>query len=325
MLWIIFALAATAVLFSGRRLTLVGDEIAEITGLSRGFIGVILLGFVTSLPELASTIGAAVFCRAPDLALGNVFGSNAANLAILAFLDLIFSTPEKNHGLDAENRLTAYLALIIASLSLMALAANGSWHLWHLDLFSLLIGLTYIGGLKLLHNFQKNDAPPAAAKAEKRLPNHLRKALLLHTIIIVAAAMVLAACAEKIAVATGWGTTFVGNSLLAFATSLPEIVVTLSAIRLGSFAMAAGNIFGSNIFNIGILAVTDLLFWPDSLFGVSAASQGLIAAIGLLLVAIYLFAGDYQKVQKIQPRRPPGAIIVLAVYLFSLYALFALR
>ena len=341
MIWLTFFLAALAVLFSGQRLTRVADEVAEITGLSRGFIGVILLGFITSLPELASTISAAAFCGAPDLALGNVFGSNAANLAILALLDLVFTGSGKNaHRLDAENLLTAYLAMIIGSLALMGLAAAGGWHLFHIDLFSGAIGGVYYFGLRLLHRFQKNPPATAAGSDDNspagkqgrpattpgRLPTRLKKALLLHSGIIVAAAMTLAASAESIAEITGWGTTFVGNSLLALATSLPEIVVTFSAIRLGSFSMAAGNIFGSNIFNVAIIAITDLVFLQGSLFAAASRSQSLIAAIGLLMTTIYLFAASFEAGRSAPARRRPrGAILVLTIYLFSLYALFSLR
>ncbi len=137
--------------------------------------------------------------------------------------------------------------------------------------------------------------------------------------------MTLAASAEHIATITGWGTTFVGNSLLAVATSLPEIVVTFSAVRIGSFAMAAGNIFGSNIFNITILAVADIFFFRSSIFAAASQSQSLIAAIGLLMTGLYLFAGRYASKKRIAGRWQIDSLLFVSIYLLSLYALFSLR
>ena len=302
--------------------------------MSRGFIGVILLGFVTSLPELVSTVSAALFYNAPNLALGNIFGSNAANLAILAFLNLIIikSARQPRHQLDEENQLTAYLSLIIISLALMGLAGRGFWHIFHIDLFSLAIATVYIIGLQKLHRFQIPESPNSASSTTSTsdtpnqvIPQELKRSLLINAGIIVAASMTLAASAEHIATITGWGTTFVGNSLLAIATSLPEIVVTFSAVSIGSFAMAAGNIFGSNIFNIMILAVADLFYFRSSIFAAAAPSQSLIAAIGLLMTGLYLFAGQYASEKRIAGRWPVDSLLVVGVYLFSLYALFSLR
>jgi cation:H+ antiporter len=331
MIWFVFLIAALAVLIAGQRLTRAGDRLAEETGISRGFVGVILLGFVTSLPEMVSTISATLFNGAPNLAMGNVFGSNACNLSILAFLELaiISRTSRPRLHLDDESRLTAYLSLVIMSLALMGLAARGYWHIFHLDLFSPVIALAYVIGLKKLHTFQ-NGCPADAGTDEKAestggLSPELRKSLLINAGVIVAASITLAYSAGRIAEITGWGTTFVGNSLLAVATSLPEIVVTFSAVRLGSFAMAAGNIFGSNIFNITILALADLVYFHGSLFAAAAPSQSLVAAIGLLMTGLYLFAGHYASEKRIFGRWPADALLQVAIYLFSLYALFTLR
>ncbi len=334
MVWITFLIAAAVVLISGQKLTRAGDQLAEETGISRGFVGVILLGFVTSLPEMVSTVSATLINAAPNLAMGNIFGSNACNLAILAFLDLAMisrlSSP-RNH-LDDESRLTSYLSLIIISLAMMALSARGYWHILHIDAFSLVIAAGYVIGLQKLHRFQTNNGTtaggvprPPLKSSLRGLPPHLKRSLLLNAGAIIAASMILAASAGRIAEITGWGTTFVGNSLLAVATSLPEIVVTFSAVRLGSFAMAAGNIFGSNIFNVTILSLADLVYFHGSLFAGAAPGQGLIAAIGLLMTGLYLFAGHYASERKLAGRWPVDSLLVIAVYLFSLYALFVLR
>ncbi|MCK5916543.1 MAG: hypothetical protein KAG92_10425, partial [Deltaproteobacteria bacterium] len=311
-------------LISGQKLTKAADQLAEVTGMSRGFIGVILLGFVTSLPELVSPISATLFVNAPDLAIGNIFGSNAANLAILALLDLVVirQVQQERHHLNAENQLTAYLSLVIISLALMGLASRGFWHILHLDLFSIFIAAAYIIGLRKLHKFQavkmseydvNQDAVDTSTTISSVVPQEIKRSLLINAGVIVIAAMTLATSAEHIAEVTGLGTTFIGNTLLAIATSLPEIVVTFSAVKIGSFALAAGNIFGSNIFNIAILALADLVFFRSSIFAAASKSQSLIAAIGILMSGLYLFAGQYGSQKKLAGRWPVDSLLVVSV------------
>jgi len=237
------------------------------------------------------------------------------------------------HQLDDKNQLTAFLSLIIISLALMALAAQGFWQILHVDIFSLVIAVTYILGLRRLYKFQSVPGPGSGDPGQNRAAQdngrmvapELKRSLMTNAAVIVIASMALASSAEHIARITGWGTTFVGNSLLALATSLPEIVVTFSAVKIGSFAMAAGNIFGSNIFNIAILSLADLVYFRSSIFAAASKSQSLIAAVGILLSGLYLFNGHYGSQRKLAGRWPVDSLLVAGIYLLSLYALFVLH
>ncbi len=330
--WFFFLLAAALVFYAGRQLTVHGEELAARTGLARAFIGVILLGLITSLPEMVSTIGASALVHEPNLALGNIFGSNACNLAILAFLEIITVTKAMAHTLDRDNLLTAFLSLIMISLAAMAVVVRGRWHLGFLDVFSLAIAGCYLVGMAMLYRFQKLQTPPGEAAAsppptgagEREKLAVLKKKICRAAAIIVVAALVLSYTADQIAAATGWGSTFVGNFMLAVATSLPEMAVTYGAIRIGSFTMAAGNIFGSNIFNIAILALTDLFYLPGSLYRQAHSSQTMVAMVGILLASVYLFSTFYGVKRRLLTIRM-DSLAVLIIYFLSMYALFQLR
>ncbi len=330
--WFFFLLAAACVLYAGRKLTLQGEELAEQTGLAHAFIGVILLGFITSLPELISTIGASTLVHSPNLALGNIFGSNCCNLAILAMLGIVNLAPEKcPYTLNNDNLLTVFLSFIMIVLASMAVLMHGRWHLGHIDIFSLAIGTVYLAGLKFLYHFQSNTSPAEGCSKDtfEHQPQldekgQLKKKILITASIIVVASLVLSYTAGQIARTTGWGSTFVGNTLLAIATSLPEMVVTFCAVRLGSFALAAGNIFGSNIFNIAILAVADFFYFPGSLYGKAHVSQVLVTLLAILLSSLYLFSSLYGDRKRIFGINPGTAAIVL-FYILGMYALFILR
>ncbi|MEJ2699648.1 MAG: hypothetical protein P8Z70_08310, partial [Desulfuromonadales bacterium] len=89
LLWFGFLSSAAAIVFCGSRLSRYGDIIAEKTGLGRTWIGVLLMASVTSLPELMTGVSAVTYARVPDIAVGDVLGSCAFNLLILASLDVL--------------------------------------------------------------------------------------------------------------------------------------------------------------------------------------------------------------------------------------------
>lgn len=330
--WLFFLLAAAGVFYAGSTLTHHGEELAEQTGLAHGFVGVILLGFITSLPELISTIGASTLVHSPNLALGNIFGSNSCNLAILALLEIVNLSPKKEtHTLNSDNLLTAFLSLIMVGLAALAIIIHGRWQVAHLDYFTLAIGVAYLGGLKILYNFQRDQSPVKDStnlnlntKTREQAKNQLKRKIFSAAIIIVIASLVLSYSAGKIAESTGWGNTFVGNFLLAIATSLPEMVVTYSAVRLGSFALAAGNIFGSNIFNIAILTIADLFYFPGSLYANAHVSQILAALLVVLLSSLSLFFSLYELKRRLLGFNL-GAIFILSIYALGMYALFIIH
>jgi len=330
--WLLFLLAAACVFYAGSKLTHYGEELAEQTGLAQGFIGVILLGFVTSLPELISTIGASTLVHAPNLALGNIFGSNSCNLAILAMLGVVNLAPEKcSYTLNNDNLLTAFLSLIMVGLASFAILMHGRWQVAHLDYFSLAIGVTYLGGLKILYNFQHNHSPTKDnfnlnidSIPRQQAKEQLKRKIFSAATIIVIASLVLSYSAGQIATSTGWGNTFVGNFLLAIATSLPEMVVTLSAVRLGSFSLAAGNIFGSNIFNIAILTVADFFYFPGSLYANAHVSQILTALLVILLSSTYVFFSLYGAKKRVLGF-DCGSIAMVVLYFLGMYALFIIH
>jgi cation:H+ antiporter len=87
MVWVIFVLSAATIVAAGTKLAHYGDKIAELTGLGRLWIGAVLIAGATSLPEVLTDVSAALM-NEPDLAIGDLFGSNMANMLILGLIDL---------------------------------------------------------------------------------------------------------------------------------------------------------------------------------------------------------------------------------------------
>ena len=102
------------------------------------------------------------------------------------------------------------------------------------------------------------------------------------------------------------------------------MVVTFSAIRLGSFALAAGNIFGSNIFNIAILTVADLFYFSDSLYAKAHVNQLLVTMLVVILSSVYMFFSLYEIKRRVLGFNP-GAICIVTIYALGMYTLFIMH
>ncbi len=138
-------------------------------------------------------------------------------------------------------------------------------------------------------------------------------------LIILGAAPVLALSGKGIADETGLGQTFVGALLLAVTTSLPELVASLAAVRIGAYDLAVGNLFGSNAVNMTILLAADVAYGPGPILAAIAPAQ-VVAGVGaILLMAIALAAvvhGTRTRVRRLEP----DATLLLVAYVLLIGA-----
>ena len=116
--------------------------------------------------------------------------------------------------------------------------------------------------------------------------------------VIIAAATYLPHLGERIAEVTGLGRTFVGSVFIALSTSLPEIVVSISALRMGAVDIALGNLFGSNLFNVGILALDDLLYTKGPLLSNVSGSHAVTAFGAVAMMAVAVVGLTYKVTRK---------------------------
>lgn len=321
--WVQFGICVALIWTAGVRLLRYGDIIAERTGASRTWIGVILLASVTSLPELVTGISSVTLADAPDIAAGDVLGSCVFNLAALIVLDFfargesVYSRAARGHVLSA-----GYGVVLLGLAALvMFLASHGvSPAIGHVGVGSLVLGAVYVLALRSVFHYER-EAVQEMTK-EVRFPGPavtLRRAVARYAmwaLLVVAAALWLPFAAEAIAAGMSWRASFVGNIVVSAATSAPEVVVTVAAARSGALNMAIGNLLGSNLFNIAILAVDDLLYAPGPLFSAIDPMQAATAVIGAVMTGAAV-AGLLQPPRK----RVFGTVGVTSVALLALYLL----
>lgn len=266
----------------GEALVRAASTLAKRIGISPLVIGLVVVSAATSAPEFAVTVGA-VLSGEPDLALGNVVGSNIVNvLFILGISALVLPLIIKKQlvRIDIPVMVGISLLLVVVSLDGSISAVDG------IMLLAVLIGHTVLvvilGRREVRAELAGATVTPLTTEA-RPLPLWLAGLLLIGGIaLLVFGAQLLVDGAVSIATALGVSSLVIGLTVVAVGTSLPELATSLIAVRRGERDMAVGNIVGSNIFNIGmVLGLPSLLVNG----GIPVAPEALALDLPLMLAA----------------------------------------
>ena len=321
MVWVTFVLSALVIVIAAYYLAKYGDVIAIRTRLGGMFIGILLIAGATSLPELLTSISS-LAQNTPDIAAGNLFGSNAFNMLMLAILDMLHRRQRILRKAARRHALTGSLAILMIGTVLYLLVANIDIRIGWLGLDSLIIMAAYIGSVRLIANDTKTRSA-----IEEEIPEGTPK-LWVGLVGFFAAAGVLVAItpmmvssSNEIAEITGLGATFIGSTLVAMVTSLPEAVTTISAIRIGAVDMAIGNLFGSNMFNMFALGLTDLFYTNGRFLSVIDPSFMLIGTFGLLMTIVGL-VGNLANLEKTVFNLEVDSLILFILYFSGMFLLY---
>ncbi len=324
--WLQFFVCAAIIIFAGSRLTKNAAVIADNTGIGTAWAGVALLPLATSLPELVTTLSA-VLIDAPDLALGNILGSCLFNLALLAVIDVISGRGPLTSRITRGHIITASLSITTICLASIALLGIFTISVGWVGFEALLIALVYIYGSKMLYSYERKN--PSLSRGSEEIPAAGKnistgQALIRFALaggLIVVAGVLITDASDRIALETGLGHTFTGSIFLAISTSLPEMVTTLTAVRLGYIDMAVANVFGANFMNLFLVFVADLFYRPGPLL--YAASGGhLASAVMVILISTVVIFGLVYRSEKGLGRIGFDTLLVLAGYFTAAYLLF---
>ncbi len=300
LIWLSLLACLAVIGFAGVRLSRYGDIIAEKSGMSRGWVGLILLASVTSLPELVTGISAVTVADVPDIAVGNILGACVFNLGFIVVLDFLYRKESIYTRAHQGNVLAAGygIALIgFAGFNLLIYRDPSIPALGHVGFYTPVILLLYGLAMRSLYRYEKAQVSEYVEERVERHPEiSLGQAVqgyAVAALVVVAAGIWLPHVAADLASAMGWKQSFVGTLFVAAVTTTPEIVVTVAALRIGAVDLAIGNLFGSNLFNIAILAIDDLAYLPGPLFvdvSISHAASAFSAMMmsGLAVVGLVL-------------------------------------
>lgn len=331
LLWAGFIVCTLAIVYSGTRLSKYGDIIAEKTGLGRAWIGLVLMASVTSLPELVTGISSVTYAGVPDIAVGDVLGSCAFNILIIAFLDASYRIMPISAKAHQGNILSAAFGILL--LSIVAVSLFLGKHISPLGWigpYSLFFIVIYLLAIRLIYFYEKRQI--AALMKEKAVELRYKDIstktavmqYILNAGIVIIAAVFLPKIGEGIAEATGLGQTFVANIFIAVSTSLPEVVVSLSAIKIDAIDLAIGNLFGSNIFNIFILAIDDIFFVNGPILSF-ANENHLIPAVSAIAMTSIAVIGLTYRAERKKILLAWDSIGIVVCYIANLMLLYSVR
>jgi len=263
MTWFLFFLVASIIVVAGSKLSVYADILATKLKLSRSAIGVLLVSIVTTLPELTTTLSAICKVDAPNMALGNNFGSILFNLSIIGICDIVFRQGgilRHIHDYELRPAICALILIVIAAVGLV-FTLPVHFGIFNFGLGSLAVILLYIAFFKWIHS---KGAPEEILEETEQVQETGTLAasigFIVCSVAIVASGISLAVLGSRLADSAGLSRSFVGTLFLAVATSLPELTVGISSARRGAFDLMLGNVMGANMLNVLVIALADVFY-----------------------------------------------------------------
>src|SRR3989338_788085 len=333
-----FLLSAIVVTYAGIRVCKYGDHLGDLMGLSKAWVGVILLATVTSVPELVGSIGAVTLIRAPNIAFGNIFGSNAFNIMIICIIDIVLLRKASLlKAVHHKHVLSAAFGIVFMSIGMCGIYLADLIPFAWAYTFSAMIAFAYLYGSKLIFEHETYHH-----EREEHLPldtSHLsfQKVVLYFSfwsLVIVFAGLWLVQLSDELALYPFelgarkfiLGHSFVGTVFMAIVTSLPEVVVSISAVKLGAMDMALGNIFGSNLCNMFFIPIIDVIYlfkYGVSIFTDVTKTHIFTGLLACILTAIAISGLIYRSDKKRIIEWDLASMLV--IYMLGMVVLFMIR
>jgi len=303
--------------------------LAELSGLGKAWIGLILMASVTSLPELMVGISSVSIVEEPDLAVGDILGACALNLGILSLMDLFIPKNKTLFGTISKNHiLAAVFSLILLSIAGLGLFLSGDIALTpSIGLTSIAFAVVYFFSMRTIYAYQKEHPADSNNPESKKQNLTMRQAGLryaLFALVIIITALALPYFAEHIAEMTGLGKSFVGALFLAISTCLPEVAVSVSAVRMGAADLAVGNILGSNIFNLFILFICDLFYVKGHLLK-DASEVHMVSVFFVIIMTAVAIIGLLFPAKSKKLLMSLDTMIIFILYIVNMVLLYFLQ
>lgn len=336
-----FAAAAAVVWWAGARLARYGDLIAGRTKAGQAFIGIVLLGFLVSLPEATLSAVAALLGNA-ELAVNALVGGVSMTMLMLALTDLIVGreplSRDVQHPVVLLQGALTVLMLTVAAAGIVVgdrlLPGAGLVGWWTTALFVLYVAsIGLVRHVQRLHPWTPDSSPPDAKTGDGHGPRRERGprgpwriAGLTASVAaaVFAAGTVLAFSADALTQQTALGAGFIGMIFGGVSTSLPELSTTIAAARLKQFEMAFADAFGTNQCSLALLFLADLIYPGEPILNRVGSFSSFAILLACALTTICL-AGLLVRPKRAYLRMGIDSIAILFVTAAGLVILYQLR
>ena len=329
LVWVKFLLCLLIILFAGTKLARYGDAIAEKTGVGRIWIGLLLLAVITTAPELVTAVSSVALVGLPNLAMGTLFGSCMFNLTIFALLDILhprtpfLSEPKLRHIASAG---IGILLIAVAAGNILAGGRLSGLALGWVGIPGIIILILYLIGARQLFRFERSHPEQRLETASPQYAKITTRAVYLRFILaamaVIGAGIWLSFVGGEIAETTGWGASFVGSLFLAITTSMPELTVTIAALRLGAIDMAVADILGANMLDIAVIILADIFYTQGPILSVVSGTHLITAMVVVVMNLLVIIGLRFRQKSKTFIVISWYGPVLIGLYILGAYALF---
>lgn len=319
-----FIVVAVTIGYFGIKMTKTARDLAQSTGLGEAFMGALFIGASTSLSGITTSVSAAAAGYA-ELAVSNGLGGIAAQTAFLALADITYRRANLEHAAaSAENLFMSAFLLILLSIHALAISIP-TMSVFSIHPATIILVILYIFGVQLLA--RTHDSPmwlPRRTKdTSSESVDHSRSSsrnlwklwlrFAAYAAVVALAGWSLAQLAIPMGEKTGFSDGIVGGVFTAVSTSIPELVVAITAVRMGALNLAVGDIIGGNAFDTLFVAASDIAYREGPIYAAISSTEQFWLANSMLMTSVLLMGLIYRQ------RHGPGNIGLESVILLVLY------
>lgn len=302
-----FLIGAVVIGMAGVKLAGFADRLADRTELGEAVTGTLFLGLMTALPGVAASVTAALD-GLPAMAISNALGGIAVQTAALAVADIAYRKANLEHAAASIANMMQTALLVLLLVLVIAGLSGPNVTVGHVHPMTILLFVAAGFAFRLVYRTGEEpmweptrtdetvpDVPDPKAKHES-LPR-LLAGLVIAGAFTLAAGSLAAKTSGEIAAETGLSQTIVGGLFLAIATSLPELVTAVAAVRRGALTLAVSDIVGGNFFDVLFVCAADLVYLDGSLYHAAAVgtSEVFLASLTILLNVVLLMGLIYRQ------------------------------
>lgn len=325
----LFALSACVIGFFGIRMTYLARDLATATGLGEAFTGAIFIGATTSLSGIIASATAAWNGEA-SLAISNSLGGIAAQTLFLVLGDLLYRKANLEFAAASVENLMMSVQLMLLLCILLIAFSLPDINILAIHPASPLLFIVYLFTVKLLVDTHEKpmwlprmtqgtirepaDNPHKQPAGQSRLG--LFAGFGVCAAAVGLAGWLIASSGMAIVEQTGWSAGIVGGIFIAIATSLPELVVAVTAIRLGALTLAVGDIVGGNAFDTLFIAVSDFFYREGSIYAAITNTEQVWLGSAMLMNSVLLMGLMYRERKGIA-NIGLESVMILAVYVIT--------
>lgn len=309
MILVFFLFVSILVIILSIKLSVYADEITKTTNISKNIVGGVLVAGITSLPELITCLSS-IYLKNYYLAFGDILGSNLFNISIICFFDIIFIKKFIFNKTNSSSLI--YILLLINYIFIyLSLSSVLNVSLFNIGIPSIIIIATYIYYLKHVNSCEEEKSINQSSNK-----NFVILKFILTAIILVITSILLTFIVNKLSIMyPSVSSSFIGAIFLGITTSMPEVVTFITLINLDNYSMALLDIIGSNLFNLLIIAMGDLVMLNDKIYNYADKQSFFILILCIITTVISMLQNKIKLKNKF-------LYIIPSIIVFILYIVF---